>query len=59
MANVLQTKADAQCDKLATELSLNACDDRHFRVIASYLPLEVATPTPRPFSGTVWRALTG
>jgi len=33
MANVLQTKVDAQCDKLATELS--------FRVTASYL-LKVA-----------------
>ena len=37
---LLQTKVDAQCDKLATKFLNyvdNACDDRCFRVIASYL----------------------
>jgi len=31
---VLQTKVDAECDKLATD---STCDGRRFRVIASYL----------------------
>jgi len=35
--NVLQTKVDAHCDKLATKLVNSACDCRRFRVVASYL----------------------
>ena len=35
-ANLLQTKVNAQCGKLATEVD-SACDGRRFRVIANYL----------------------
>jgi len=35
--NMLQTKMDAQCDKLVTEVSDSACDGQRFRVTVSYL----------------------